>query len=1040
MNTVQIYLLLSLLLSGFMTHVVRGVELVSTSNPQAGKHATANRDSGGAWLSPDGRYLTFASSATDLTTNPAVNSVNVYWRDRQAGLTRLLSASTNGTTGGNGNSWNAIGSSNGLMVAFQSNAENLVPNDTNACTDIFIRDATHGTALLASVNTNGMSGNSHSRNALLSEDGRFVCFESLAKDLVPSITITGSGPVHVYVRDLVNQTTVLASLDTNDMYFGDGVDQVEDMTPDGRFVLFSLTAKPPGYMYLAPFLYVRDMVANKTIWVNQLNPVRAGNNDCIDAASLSADGRFAVYAYNQQTGYGSLVRVELTTGKTNIISKSNGRFINSISLSADGEQVLFAASPTPSSSFTPITNQIYLWKSADTNLALVSVAADGTNKANGDCAPSLLNPDGTRAVFFSKATNLTTNMVNGCYQAYMRDLVTGETRLLSRSAEEDRSESTIDGYPCMSTDGRWIAFESNDDTLTPQDSNECFDVFLYDWENSTLEPISVQAPAWSSTTANGGSCLNINALSTEGRFVLFTSQANDLSPLDDNENEDVYLKDTTTGGIELVSVNAAGNHSGAGSSWNPSLSADGRFAAFQSDAADLVQNDTNRTTDVFLRDLATHTTHLVSHDLTGTKSASHASTSPIITSNGAFVIYQSFATNIHSSATSASYTHLFAYEVSTGTNHLITSTNAISNFIVSPNGRWVAFKAGPHTPFFVHDLVCHSNILVNVGATYIGPFSSDGQWLIVNEEVNSSISSISWYNLISRMTLLRSFGSISYVQPIILNQDGSHALFRAISRSSETNGQVFDIERDTGKITLVSMTPEQTPSTNTSSRPLWINPWGTYAIFQSAAADLVPDDTNGYTDIFGRDLIKGTTELLSRSATGTGSGSCQSGKGFVCADGSRLVFESFASDLVAGDANNTRDIFTLGLTPSNVDSDADGLLDGWELKYFGDLTHDGTADTDGDGSTDLQEYQAGNDPVVASPALVLQYHVRRYTFSWNGVYGKTYQIEHTPSLENPAWAGYTPWITITNKTTSYFNYDMGFTQPEAGFYRIHQLP
>ena len=115
----------------------------------------------------------------------------------------LVSGNLSGTGGGNGNSMLGQVSTNGQFVVFQSDASNLVPNDTNGVTDIFVRDLVAGTTTLVSVSTNGGPANGASTDPVMTPDGRYVAFISSASNLVPGDT---NGIPDVFVRDLVAGT------------------------------------------------------------------------------------------------------------------------------------------------------------------------------------------------------------------------------------------------------------------------------------------------------------------------------------------------------------------------------------------------------------------------------------------------------------------------------------------------------------------------------------------------------------------------------------------------------------------------------------------------------------------------------------------------------------------------------------------------------------------------------------------------------------------------------------------------------------------
>ncbi len=128
-------------------------------------------------------------------------------------------------------------STNGRFVLFESDATNLVANDTNNAQDIFVRDLVNGTTTLVSVNTNGWSGSGESRDPAMTPDGRYVAFISAANDLVPGDT---NGIPDIFVRDLQSNTTTLVSVGatSTSSIFPTGSSEMPEITPDGRYIAF----------------------------------------------------------------------------------------------------------------------------------------------------------------------------------------------------------------------------------------------------------------------------------------------------------------------------------------------------------------------------------------------------------------------------------------------------------------------------------------------------------------------------------------------------------------------------------------------------------------------------------------------------------------------------------------------------------------------------------------------------------------------------------------------------------------------------------
>src|SRR5690242_7716557 len=173
-----------------------GPILLSSRDPGQPAPAGGSGDSVMAVISPDGRFVLFASSADNLVTAAATNAfaatfparLNVYLRDRLAGTTVPVSVDAAGTGLGNGNSLPAMISTNGRYALFESQSSNLVPGATNRSGDVFLRDLLAGTTVLVSANTNGLSPNGPSRSPVMTPDARVVVFVSEASDLVAGDT------------------------------------------------------------------------------------------------------------------------------------------------------------------------------------------------------------------------------------------------------------------------------------------------------------------------------------------------------------------------------------------------------------------------------------------------------------------------------------------------------------------------------------------------------------------------------------------------------------------------------------------------------------------------------------------------------------------------------------------------------------------------------------------------------------------------------------------------------------------------------------
>ncbi len=208
------------------------------------------------------------------------------------------------------------------------------------------------------------------------------------------------------------------------------------------------------------------------------------------------------------------------------------------------------------------------------------------------------------------------------------------------SVADDGTEGNHASYvPSISADGRFVAFYSNASNLVAGDTNALWDVFVVDRDLDTIERVSVGGDG---TEANNGSYQP--SISADGRFVTFYSNATNLVAGDTNAQSDVFVVDRDLDTIERVSVAGDGTE-GNGQSYIPSISADGRFVTFYSWASNLVAGDTNGQYDVFVVDRDLDTIERVSVADDGTEGDS-ASLRPSISADGRFVTFDSAATNL----------------------------------------------------------------------------------------------------------------------------------------------------------------------------------------------------------------------------------------------------------------------------------------------------------------------------------------------------------------------------------------------------------
>ncbi|MGD9241035.1 MAG: hypothetical protein PVG69_13470 [Desulfobacterales bacterium] len=387
----------------------------------------------------------------------------------------------------NGNSEEPSISSDGSIVAFISEATNLVPGDTNAAQDVFVHDLDSGITERVSIASVGTQGDDDAFTLSLSSNGSFVAFGSFATNLVAGDT---NDAIDVFVHDRDTGTTERVSIATagaqaNDESFSPAI------SSSGRFVAFRSDAT--------------NLVANDT-----------NNNSDI------------------------FVR-DRTLGVT-----------QRVSVDSDGDQ------------------------------------------ANGDSILPAISADGRFVAFSSEASNLVGGDSNNLADIFVHDRQNDTTVLIIGPAEFNTASGIIIVAPTISPDGDFVGLRSNADDLVPGDTNNSFDAFLIDRGTAIAERSSV-----STSEAEGNSDSSRPSISSDNRFVVFSSIATNLVSGDTNGFEDVFVRDRNAGRTRRVSLTFDGSQ-GDNRAFSAVISADRQYVAFTSLAENLVENDSNGFSDIFV--------------------------------------------------------------------------------------------------------------------------------------------------------------------------------------------------------------------------------------------------------------------------------------------------------------------------------------------------------------------------------------------------------------------------------------------------------
>jgi uncharacterized repeat protein (TIGR01451 family) len=386
--------------------------------------------------------------------------------------------------------------------------------------------------------------------------------------------------------------------------------------------------------------------------------------------------------------------------------------------------------------------------------------------------------------------------------------------------------------PAVSADGRFAAFASLSDNLVPGDTNGVVDIFVRDRLTGTTERVSVSSTG---AQANGHSGLLDGmggpSISADGRFVAFDSEATNLVKGDTNGAIDVFVRDRLTGTTERVSVASNGTQ-GNGASTDPAISGDGSRVAFGSFADNLVQPDTNFTSDAFVHDRTSSTTVRVSDAPDGSQ-GNNSSFRPDLDGNGHIVVFDSFASNLGGNPNAT--VQVFLRDLDTGVLQPISSLPGSTDFLEQGD---------------------------------LGQISPDGRF-------------------------------------VVFDYRSSSVLPRAIVL----------LDRTTGTRETESVNDAGTAGNDDSFDPV-VSADGRYVSFDSIASNLVSDDSNSRPDVFVRDRQARTTRRVSVGSNGQ-QGDLDSVRPAIDSDGQVIAYSSDASTLVpeSGQSFFAYDIFVRDARP-----------------------------------------------------------------------------------------------------------------------------
>lgn len=393
------------------------------------------------------------------------------------------SIDSSGVQGNSYSSWGAV-SSDGRYVVFQSDAWNLVPNDGNRRTDIFVHDFVTGSTVRVSVDSSGGEANNDSYHPAISADGTVIAFESYASNLVAGDT---NGLIDAFVHDMVTGATELMNVDSSGV-LGNGASRFPSVSADGSTVAF---------------------------WSDSTNLVAGDNNKQRD-----------IFVHDRVTGTTERVSVDSSGVQSNGLSDSPA-------VSGDGQVVVFRSDAS---------NLVLNDANAASDVFVHDRTTDLTERASVDSAGiegddnsdnPVVSGDGHAVAFHSWATNLVSGDTNQWPDVFVHDRQTGVTELVSVDSSGAQANYGAES-PSISNDAQIVAFDSVSSNLVSGDSNGQPDVFVRDRTAGTTQRVSV-----SQSGVEGNSWSEIPSVSADGQTVVFTTGASNLFPNDNNGQDDV---------------------------------------------------------------------------------------------------------------------------------------------------------------------------------------------------------------------------------------------------------------------------------------------------------------------------------------------------------------------------------------------------------------------------------------------------------------------------------------------------------------------
>lgn len=845
-------------------------------------------ESTNASVSQNGEFVVFRSCASNMSDiDQGSRRCDIYRRNLLTGNVDIVSAhNENIQEISNNGSTNPRISGDGRFVVFQSHANDLLESLATEREDVYIWDSLTGTIELISVGTDGVAGNRQSFSPDVSDDGNLVVFVSKSGSFDSSIS-SRSRVDNIYLRNRSTGETKLITTTNDGPSTGDSINP--RISADGKFIVFES---------------------------------RENNLVSSDSNIAGSD----IFRYNVDTNEIELVSLDsqdeqLTTGENTWPA-----------ISDDGSVVAFISDSSLNSNDLDTQRDVYVRNITVGTTQIVSVTSAGENDAGSACDGILdISGDGTKVVFCyvdSQGTFDNYNFDNE--NVYIRSLQELTTTLVSEHIGLNVSRLGTATNPAISGDGSIVTFETDSSDFNTNDRDSYKDIMGLYLSDSTILRVSEPKSSGSRADVSGV------GFSNNGRFVVFKTDDQLLTLLDNSSHDELFVYDRELGVLEQLRLGLGGEDVNDFYGNDLSISEDGNIIAFTSTASNIHSDVTNNIQQVYRYERDSATLTLASVGPNGL-AGDNSSIEPSMSHNGRFIAFSSRADNLvdDTNNIAGSDRHVYLFDNLSGEVVLVSklaseadTNQGTSRFPeVSANGKFVVYQStnpgiwGLSGSFGDYQISLYGidqqqNTLVSVdangelgnGPSYFPDVSSDGEVLLYLSEASN---------------LIDSFGSST--EPVLIRQLVATGEKLAVNLDNE------------GNLLLVDELPA-------------ISADGNYITYNydssSDSSGVAAFDVNGMMTSIINDNVGIVFDILFSPE--------------ISADGSLILYASSNNDLgLLGESEYFSQAYI-----AKTDSDDDGLPNAWELEFGFDpyYAHSITADFDEDGLSDYQEFELGTSP------------------------------------------------------------------------------